>query len=643
MTEVSTATPPRPQDDLFRHVNGQWLATTTIPADHSMWGAFHELRDTSLQRCRSLIEACDAHDEDHDSRCIARLWQAFMDTETIEHRGVEDIRPTFAAIAAATSKAELAGLLGQLQREGVGGWLEPEVIANPREPAISCTWMLPSGLSLPDEAYYREAAHEPIRQAFIAHVRRMLTLAGLPSPQRAAGQIFEVERTFARFHLDAVRSRDVDLIVNVSHFDDLIAASSGFDWRAWERGLGASLTTLNVTWPSFAVAGARWWSQMPIGHLQSWMSWRVLTRYAAYLPAAFVEEDFAFYSHTLAGVDEMRERWKRGVSVIESHLGFALGRRYVKAHFPASSREMMEGLVDNLLEAYAESISSLEWMGDETRESALTKLQAFRTKIGYPASARTYDDVTFAESDSLIDLVRTSARATSDFEAAKIDKPVDRDEWYMTPQTVNAYYMPTANEIVFPAAILEPPFFSPEASPAQNYGGIGAVIGHEIGHGFDDQGAKFDGEGRVSNWWSDDDFAQFQARTRALIAQYDAYVPEGLEADEHVNGALTIGENIGDLGGLSIALKAWQIARKKSGEGDPSKEDLREFFFQWARIWRGKARTAYRRQLLATDPHSPDEFRCNGVVRNMDAFHEVFATSAGDDLWLDPDERVTIW
>ncbi|MBD3688883.1 M13 family metallopeptidase [Nanchangia anserum] len=642
MSSASSPALPRPQDDLFRHVNGKWLETTEIPSDRAAWGAFNELRDASEKRCRDIIEACEADAEDENG-LMARLYAAFMDTAAIEERGLGDITADLARVDDARTKGDLAELLGDLERDGVGGWVALVVGIDPEEPELTCPALYPAGISLPDEVYYHANAHEHTRQRFLAHVTNMFRLAGITDAATQAARVFEVERGFARFHVDSVRSRDVDLTINLTTYPDVAAEASGFAWQRWAQALGADLERINVAWPSFVVAGARWWSLLPIDVLKSWLRYRILDRYSSYLPAAFVEEAFDFYSRTLAGVDQLRDRWKRGVDVVESHLGFALGRRYVERHFPASSRDQMETLVANLLEAYARSITELTWMSDATRERALAKLAKFRTKIAYPTRSRTYEDVVFASDASLIDMVRSSSRAATDHELAKIGGAVDREEWHMTPQTVNAYYSPLGNEIVFPAAILEEPFFSPEASDPCNYGGIGAVIGHEIGHGFDDQGAKFDGDGKVENWWEDGDFAEFTERTRALISQYDAYVPAGLNPDEHVNGALTIGENIGDLGGLSIALKAWHIAREKAGLAAPEADDVREFFIQWARIWRGKVRPEMRRQLLVVDPHSPDEFRCNGVVRNVDAFHEVFSTTPGDDLWLDPDQRVTIW
>lgn len=634
----------RPQDDLYRHVNGDWLAQTDIPDDRAVHGSFTLLRDAALTNCRELIEECDADSPEGEVSLIARLYGAFMDTDAIEKASLSDVLAWWRKIDAASSKSSLARLLGELEVVGVGGWLAMWVGTDPDDPDAYCPFLVPAGLSLPDEVYYHGDDHVTVRQAFIAHVEKMLRLAGDEAPAAHAAAIFALERDWARYHLDSVRSRDIDLTINLSTMTKTIASAPGFAWSQWISGAGLeAMDRVNITWPSFIVAGARVWSQAPVATLKAWMRWRVLTRFASYLPEQFVAEDFDFYSATLSGTRAQKPRWKRGVGVVESHLGFALGRLYVERHFPPTAKQAIESYVSYLLKAYEESISRLEWMGEQTRERALEKLSKFRPKVGYPKRARRYDDITFGENDSLIAMVEACSRATHRFEIEKLSGPVDHDEWHMTPQTVNAYYSPMANEIVFPAAILQPPFFSVDASDAQNFGGIGAVIGHEIGHGFDDQGSKFDGDGRVHNWWTDTDRAEFEARTRALIAQYDAYVPEGLEEHEHVNGALTIGENIGDLGGLSIALKAWRLQCADAGAEAPSREEVKEFFVQWATIWREKIREQMARQLLVVDPHSPSEFRCNGVVRNMDAFHEAFATTPDDDLWLDAHHRVTIW
>ena len=415
---------------------------------------------------------------------------------------------------------------------------------------------------------------------------------------------------------------------------DLVAEGAGVD--------GAALGQVHdVCQPSFFVDVAALATDQNLAQWKAWARWKVVNSLAPWLGADMVAADFDFYSRTLNGVEQNKPRWKRGVSLVESSLGEALGRLYVERHFPADSKARMDVLVEHLLEAYRQSITTLDWMGEQTRAEALRKLSTFRTKIGYPDRWRDYSGLTVVPGDLVGNVLRAHA-FEFDHETGKLPGPVDRDEWLMLPQTVNAYYHPLRNEIVFPAAILQPPFFGADAPDARNYGGIGAVIGHEIGHGFDDQGSTCDGEGRLRNWWTDADRAAFTERTRALVGQYDALVPQQLAAEPeapHVNGQLTIGENIGDLGGLGIALKAYRLAR---GE-QVSDEELRQVFIGYATIWCSKMRDEALRVRLVTDPHSPAEFRCNQIAANMDDFHRVFDVKPGDGMWLAPEQRVSIW
>ncbi len=396
--------------------------------------------------------------------------------------------------------------------------------------------------------------------------------------------------------------------------------------------------------PSFIEGAASLIESRPLDDWKSWLTWQLLHTAAPYLSSAFVDENFRFYGTTLTGAEEIRDRWKRGVAFVESAAGFAVGELYVEKHFPPAAKARMDELIANLVEAYRRNITDLEWMTPATREKALAKLDRFTPKIGYPASWVDYSTLTADRAD-LVGNSRRAASFETTRELAKIGRPVDRDEWFMTPQTVNAYYNPGMNEIVFPAAILQPPFFDPDADDAANYGGIGAVIGHEIGHGFDDQGAKYDGDGNLVDWWTDDDRAEFGKRTAALASQYSEFTPDGLDPKYKVNGEFTLGENIGDLGGLSIALVAYDIATEDESES-PVIDGLtgaQRVFFSWAQIWRTKTRDAEAIRRLSIDPHSPPEFRCNGVVRNVDAFYEAFNVNPGDKLYLDPADRVRIW
>ena len=504
----------------------------------------------------------------------------------------------------------------------------------------------------------------------------MMALAGLTDSFGASGEdlaerVMAVESALAKGHWDRVTCRDVEKMNNPMSWQQIVDSAPDLPWNEWREGIRAAargagveqtpfLEEAIVTQPDYLPHAAGVWQETDLEDLQAWAAWHVVHGRASLLSGAFVEENFDFYGRTLQGTDELRPRWKRGVGLVESCLGEALGEIYVERHFPPSHKSAMEALVGRLIEAYHQSISSLEWMSPATRERALEKLALFTPKIGYPVRWRDYSAVEVVPGDVLAS-VRSVERADMAYSLNKLTKPVDRDEWHMTPQTVNAYYNPTMNEIVFPAAILQPPFFNPQADDAVNYAGIGAVIGHEIGHGFDDQGSTFDGTGKVSDWWTQEDREAFTERTSALISQYDAYTPEvvvakhrdaGTAQEEipHVNGALTIGENIGDLGGLGIALKAYSLALADAGI--PSVDEapvidgltgLQRFFYSWARIWRSKSRPDYAELLLTVDPHSPAEFRCNGIVRNVDAFYKAFAVDSNDALWLSPNERVSIW
>ena len=682
-----TDTSVRPQDDLFRFVNGQWLATAEIPADRPSSGAFTTLRDESEAACRQIVEelaeqfSCVAPEGAAEVLTTNRgrvgaLYQAFMDEAHLEELGAEPLAEELAPVLGASSKEELARALGEMTPVGFMGVVGADVEVDINDPERYTSWVGQSGLGLPDESYYREEAQAPLRQAYVAHVARMMALAGLTDSLGASGEdlaerVMAVETALAKGHWDRVTCRDVEKMNNPMSWQQIVDSAPDLPWDEWREGIRAAARSAGieqtafleeaiVTQPDYLPHAAGVWQKTDLEDLKAWVAWHVVHGRASLLSGAFVEESFDFYGRTLQGTDELRPRWKRGVGLVESCLGEALGEIYVERHFPPSHKSAMEALVGRLIEAYHQSISSLEWMSPATRERALEKLALFTPKIGYPVRWRDYSAVEVFPGDVLAS-VRSVERADMAYSLNKLTKPVDRDEWHMTPQTVNAYYNPTMNEIVFPAAILQPPFFDPQADDAVNYAGIGAVIGHEIGHGFDDQGSTFDGTGKVSDWWTQEDREAFTERTSALISQYDAYTPEvvvakhreaGTAQEEipHVNGALTIGENIGDLGGLGIALKAYSLAL--ADIGIPSVDEapvidgltgLQRFFYSWARIWRSKSRPDYAELLLTVDPHSPAEFRCNGIVRNVDAFYKAFAVDSDDALWLPPNERVSIW
>ncbi|CAM2872499.1 M13 family metallopeptidase [Actinomyces slackii] len=672
----------RPQDDLFRHANGTWLATAEIPADRPGTGSFVALRDAAEAACHELIEEASqawvtaqqpVPSSNRDK--IGALYAAFMDEDHLEELGASPLACDLAPILGASDKDALARALGAAAPAGFMGPIEADVEVDLNNPDRYTTWMGQAGIGLPDESYYREESRAELRASYTGHIGRILALADLPaalgSPaSELAERIMALETALAKGHWDRVSCRDVERMNNPSSWDEAVASAPGFPWAAWREGLrqaaagcGVESTSFLdeaiVTQPDYLPHMAGVWQATDLEDLRAWAAWHLVHARASLLSRAFVEENFDFYRRTLQGTDELRARWKRGVGLVESCLGEALGELYVERHFPASHKEAMEALVDRLIEAYRDSITSLEWMSAATRQRALDKLELFTPKIGYPVRWRDYSAVAITPGD-LLASVRSVEAADLARSLRKLEGPVDRQEWHMTPQTVNAYYNPTMNEIVFPAAILQPPFFDPDLDDAVNYAGIGAVIGHEIGHGFDDQGSTFDGTGKVSDWWTQADREAFTQRTTALIEQYEAYTPAALAAKHeaagtpaedvpHVNGALTIGENIGDLGGLGIALKAYRLALAHRGiavEQAPVIDGLtalQRFFYSWARIWRAKNRDDYAELLLTIDPHSPAEFRCNGIVRNIDAFYEAFDVKPGDALWMAPDQRVCIW
>ncbi|HET8989949.1 MAG TPA: M13-type metalloendopeptidase [Acidimicrobiales bacterium] len=637
----------RPQDDLFRHVNGRWSAATPIPPDRARYGAFDELREASERAVREILEAAQSAEAGTELRKVGDLYGAFMDEAAVEARGAAPLAGPLAEVAAITSVPELMRLVGRWTREGVGGFIGLGVEADAMDPTLNVLWLSQAGISLPDESYYREAQFESVRRAFAGHVERMLTLAGLDDAPARAARVVELETSVAAHHWDAVRCREVEQIYNpmpieaVGELFDSAGAARFADWWG-ETGLEGRAGRTVVTQPSFVEGVASLLTEERLDAWRDWLAYHVVAGHAPYLSSAFVEENFDFYGRTLSGTPEIRDRWKRAVGFVEGVMGEAIGRAYVERHFPASAKARMDELVAHLVEAYRESITALEWMSEATRLRAIEKLEAFEPHIGFPRKWRDYEDLV-VNRDDLIGSVRAAAAFAFDYEAAKLDRPVDREEWEMTPQTVNAYYHPLRNQIVFPAAILQPPFFDETRDDAANFGGIGAVIGHEIGHGFDDQGSKFDGAGRLENWWSDADRAAFEERTKRLIAQYDGLVPAEVP-DQHVNGALTVGENIGDLGGLGIAWRAYQLSL--GGAEAPVIDGLsgaQRFFLAWAQVWRTKARPEEVRRLLAIDPHSPGQFRCNQIVRNLDPFYEAFGVAEGDGLYLAPSDRVTIW
>jgi putative endopeptidase len=637
----------RPQDDFYRHVNGGWLKAAEIPADRPADGAFYKLRDEAEENLKAIIEetAKAENPAGSEARKIADLYNSFLDEERAERLGVEPVREELAAVEAIADKADLPRAFGALARRGVGGPFATFVMQDAKKSDTMIVYVNQAGLGLPDESYYRDEKYAKIREEYVKHIEKTFEIAGLPDPEGSARRIMALETRLAASHLDRVKNRDRDLTYHKKTVGELQEMTPSFDWAAYGDALkapGHLIDEVVVRQPDYLVAMARAVDEVPLDDWKLKLKWGVLRSAAPYLNAAMADENFRFYSQVLNGVPEQRPRWKRGVSLVEGALGEALGKLYVERHFPPEAKARMQELVRNLVEAYRESITNLDWMSEETKSKALAKLDKFTPKIGYPDKWRDYSGLEI-KADDLLGNVRRSDAFDLDYNLSKLGKPVDRDEWRMTPQTVNAYYNSTMNEIVFPAAILQPPFFDLNADDAVNYGGIGAVIGHEIGHGFDDQGSKSDGDGNLVNWWTESDRKEFEKRTGMLIAQYSAFEPEQLPG-EKVNGALTVGENIGDLGGLTIAYKAYR--RSLDGKEAPVIDGLtgpQRFFVGYAQIWRAKFRDAALRQRLATDPHSPGEFRCNGPLSNFEEFYRTFDVKEGDKLYLPPEKRVSIW
>lgn len=629
----------RPHDDFFRYVNGPWLDVHEIPSDRAADGAFHALHEQAQKDVQAIIVEADTTSQ------VGALYASFMDTDRVDALGVAPLDEDLALVDAASTHDELAVALGRLQVTGVGGAVGFYVFADKNSPDETVVYLEQSGLGLPDEAYYRDDAHAAIRAAYVDHLARMASLTGVAFD---AATVMAVETALAAAHWDNVQTREADLTYNPTTLATLAGDAPGFPWAAWADAIEMPLAahdSLIADEPPFLAGFASLWPATDLDDWKQWLRWRVVVSRVAYLTQDLSRANFDFYGTVLSGAPEQRERWKRAVQFVESCAGELVGQDYVAKHFPPHYKAEMDALVANLIAAYRASIEQLEWMTPETRERALTKLGQFTPKIGYPENWRDFTGLEVSP-DDLVGNVRASARFDQAWEWSKIGKPVDRSEWLMTPQTVNAYYLQTGNEIVFPAAILQPPFFNPHADDAVNFGGIGAVIGHEIGHGFDDQGSKYDGTGKLDNWWTEADREAFMARAAVLIEQFNGYSPKQLGDEFKVNGALTVGENIGDLAGVEIGLKALRIAVGKPLDELPLIDGLtavQRYFIAYALTERTKRRDEALMTQITTDPHSPEEFRINGVVRNMDAWYDAFGVTEADALWLAPEDRVRIW
>ena len=639
----------RPQDDLFRHVNGKWIARTEIPADKARYGSFIVLYEEAEKAVREIIQESQHAEPGTEARKVGDLYASFMNEERAELLGATPIAAQLVEASLPGTIDQLLEAAGRLERQGVSGFAQLFVDNDPGDPERYLVFVEQGGIGLPDESYFREERFAAIREKYREHLERMFGLAKLDDAAARAARVFDLETEIAATHWTNVDSRDSQKTYNLKPWADVAAAAS-VDLDVWRDAMGVpsgAFAELVVRQPSFVEGVGALLTDDRLPAWRDWLAWQVIRSSAAYLSSDFVDANFDFYGRTLTGTPELRERWKRGVSFVESAMGEAVGRIYVERHFPPAAKEAMDELVANLVEAYRRSISELDWMGEETRAKALDKLEKFTPKIGYPVKWRDYSTLVVSP-DDLVANVRAAAEFEFQRQLGKIGKPIDRDEWFMTPQTINAYYNPGFNEIVFPAAILQFPFFDADRDAAANYGAIGAVIGHEIGHGFDDQGSRFDGHGRLIDWWTEADRAAFEERTKALIDQYDVLVPEQLEVsgdgEHHVNGALTIGENIGDLGGLAIAWKAYQLSLgKKKAPVLDGLTGAQRFFLSWAQAWQLKGRDEEVIRLLAIDPHSPNEFRFFFNDTATTEIYTGFDVASDDALWLDPAERVRIW
>ena len=638
----------RPQDDFYRYTNGMWLERTPVPADKSRWGSFDELREAALENLHKIVDGIVVQkDKPHGSEAqkIGDLYQSFMDETRRESLGLAPLQPDFARIDALGEIAGLPALIAYFNQMRITTPFAVRVAQDAKDATKYAVIVSQSGLGLPDRDYYLNESDAKLKDArakYLALIEKILTQAGEKEAALRAGEILALETAIAKAQWTRVENRNPVKTYNKFELAKLGELVPGIDWTSYLRAaeLDGKITSVIVSQPSYLAGLGKVVESTPLATWKAYFKWHLVNHYAPYLAKSFVDENFAFTGTVLRGVPTNEEAWKRGIRLIESSLGEALGKRYVEKHFPPANKARMEKLVANLVAAFGQSIDGLDWMSPATKQEAQTKLAAMKPKIGYPNKWRDYSAITIARDDLIGNVKRMSVEETRR-NIAKLGKPVDREEWGMTPQTVNAYYNARLNEIVFPAAILQPPFFNATADDAVNYGGIVAVIGHEIGHGFDDSGSQSDAIGNLRNWWTAEDREKFAAKMKALIAQYNAYAPL---PGYNVNGALTLGENIGDNSGLAVAYKAYR--NSLGGKPSPVMDGFtgeQRVFLGWAQVWRGKARDDSTIVLLKTDPHSPANVRGNATLRNQPGFYDAFGVKAGDNMYLSPAERVTIW
>ncbi len=634
----------RAQDDLFRFTNGQWLHTTEIPADRTSYGAFSVLTDQTEQNLHGIIESSTARHGAAGSpdQQIGDFFASFMDTARLDALGATPLKASLDRIDALTSPADLIRYLGASAADGAPSPIALSIDQDARNASAYIPGVSQSGLTLPDRDYYLKSDPQfaTIRGQLRTYAGRLLGLAGIADSDAAAGRVLAVENRLAEVQWTAAQDRDATATYNKFTVSDATARTPGLDWKTYLDAAGVHTGDFIVAEPSFFTALGTALTTVPLADWKSYLKFKFIDDLAPYLSNDFVTARFEFRNRDLAGQQEIRPRWKRGVAAVDGAMGDLLGQQYVQRYFPPDAKKRIDTLVSKLIDAYRLSIDGLDWMSDATKAEARDKLSKLAVKIGYPDKWKDYSKLRVSRDDLVGNILR-SAQVEYQRNLDRLGKPVDRAEWFTTPQTVNAYYQPTRNDITFPAAILQPPFFDPTADDAVNYGAIGAVIGHEVSHAFDDQGRKFDGTGNLRDWWTPQDVQRFTTRTTALAAQYSAYEPL---PGEHINGELTLGENIADLSGLTVAMRAYRL----SLGGRPATvmdgfTGEQRFFLGFAQVWRGKTRDKQERALLLSDPHSPYEFRTNGVVTNLPEYYAAFNVKQGDKLFRPPDQRVKIW
>ncbi|MDX2437215.1 MAG: M13-type metalloendopeptidase [Acidobacteriota bacterium] len=636
----------RPQDDFFRYVNGSWLATTEIPADRNTTGVFMDLRDNAREDVKSIIEEVASEtdlESGSDEQKVADLYSSFMDTERLEELGLSPLENQLTEIDGIADKNELSAYFAQQTLIGGGGPFEPYITVDAKNSTRYAAHLWQSGLGLPDRDYYfrDDERSAELRDEYVAHIEKMFALAGFDDPTGSAAMLMALETELAGYQWTRVENRDSEARYNLFAVDELGTLGDGLNWTVFleAAGLGGE-KDLVINQPSYIEGFNQVFQKTSVEDWKTFLRWNLLNNYASYLDAGIDEQNFDFYLRILEGQEEQRPRWQRGVDVVNGSLGEVVGKVYVSRYFPPEAKARMVELVSNLTAAYGEAIEGLDWMSPETKAAALVKLEKFTSKVGYPDRWEDYSGLEIVQGE-LVDNIERANEFVWNLDRSKLGGPIRDWEWGMTPQTVNAYYMPTMNEIVFPAAILQPPFFNMAADDAVNYGAIGVVIGHEMGHGFDDQGSRYDADGNLRNWWTEQDLEEFKERTGTLVDQFAEFeVLDGL----YVNGELTLGENIGDLSGLTIAYRAYQISLDghEAQVIDGFTGDQR-FFLGIGQAWRFMATDEAIRNRVQTDPHSPPEFRVNGPLPNMPEFLVAFDVQEGDGMYLPPEQRVKIW